>query len=1175
MNKKFSTLLCASLLLSSAFVANAADITTASNVSLRGANAYAMLGFDTTEPVGTFQLRSFGSAKINLASNSTDSLLAVVESNGVYKYRMVSVNDKNVDLQSTLWCVRITEFNDGQKPIFDFINKKTGAILAFDEAKNSNVGSAFGGWEFSPTWLSKDEDGAGLVSKQNLFTHTDTDKGLLLYRDEKTGYVMGQEMLRTDAETQIKNANNKYLKLTICNAGTYVLSAAEINAYLADNKNVLSFEPDAEGQENPFTSNELIAKGLSYTATNATESKDRNFVFLMNKQNEQYLKIDTADNGTGERFLKWGWTDVNDGTKPLTATGFTSIADQHKFLFIYKPSGDSLFIQVKQATYKDQYQPKDNWIDELKAQTNVKKYGNVYLGLPVDPAKDKTVLDSNPNVNAYELFVKLQDFTIAKSVVTVGERPINTQINFGGISCNAGTDRTSLDNGVYVIYNEKKQVLAAPIHLNDDSKNNEAQWVTLDAQDPKDMPAYQWVITKSLDAEGAAATSPLNIVNREFPNIKASNVQLKLDEEGNYVTVPFNVSGKKNNSTKNTQFDFTKASFDAVDSARVADKKLGYRYIPTDSLMVNKYVFNYLNPLNNGLWIANGAEEDSVIYVNDARDRYTLVEGTTMTYGIKVDDALLKKIPNLAQLERTYYVINMPGTEKNMVSTYDHKYSMGAANYGTVAVVDSFFFKENNHYNGKHYYAILEANVTVSNNKVTKSAIAPIDETNKAGVTDDGMSLAIKVQLLNETRTSAFSVEPDNTPLYRRFNNVALGESASDAIDSLVFVEKYRHEYLMDEMNPSFKDENIAFAGIWSEEKAEGKLAFVVDTAWVNRGQGYIKPQYLISTARADQDLTIVTHPCTESGPHITADGKPTDDPYQCVHATHSKLGFAYGKYLVSFADSVMANSNADNNFKKPYMDIDGGYTRVGFVKAIHAGDSLFILTNGFENMQPADLDTADIIKKYKELKINKKYIVDLTGDNHKNVTWSFRYVNPDKAAQAYVDGQEGENNEFLFESNIYTKNGKVKPVLPDTVQGQGKATLGYAQAVEGSIAPTAAAWLKMQNGCLVLTRADSEFDTMTTGSDGALIFNAYQKADDQDMVTDNEDIAVEEGVQVIAGNGAVTIQGAAGKTVVITNILGKAVANTTLTSDNQTINVPAGIVVVTVDGEAVKAIVK
>ena len=75
---------------------------------------------------------------------------------------------------------------------------------------------------------------------------------------------------------------------------------------------------------------------------------------------------------------------------------------------------------------------------------------------------------------------------------------------------------------------------------------------------------------------------------------------------------------------------------------------------------------------------------------------------------------------------------------------------------------------------------------------------------------------------------------------------------------------------------------------------------------------------------------------------------------------------------------------------------------------------------------------------------------------------------------------------------------------------------------------------------------------------------------------TANETIANEvEGVKVIAGNGTVEIQGAAGKNVVIANILGKVVASTTLTSDNQTINVPAGIVVVTVDGEAVKAVVR
>ena len=54
------------------------------------------------------------------------------------------------------------------------------------------------------------------------------------------------------------------------------------------------------------------------------------------------------------------------------------------------------------------------------------------------------------------------------------------------------------------------------------------------------------------------------------------------------------------------------------------------------------------------------------------------------------------------------------------------------------------------------------------------------------------------------------------------------------------------------------------------------------------------------------------------------------------------------------------------------------------------------------------------------------------------------------------------------------------------------------------------------------------------------------------------------------------TVKGAAGKNVVITNVLGQTVANTVISSDNATISAPAGIVVVAVEGEAaVKAIVK
>ena len=72
-----------------------------------------------------------------------------------------------------------------------------------------------------------------------------------------------------------------------------------------------------------------------------------------------------------------------------------------------------------------------------------------------------------------------------------------------------------------------------------------------------------------------------------------------------------------------------------------------------------------------------------------------------------------------------------------------------------------------------------------------------------------------------------------------------------------------------------------------------------------------------------------------------------------------------------------------------------------------------------------------------------------------------------------------------------------------------------------------------------------------------------------------NDAISASE-VSVVATNGAVVINGAQGKKVTISNVLGQAIANTVISSDNATIATPAGVVVVAVEGEAaVKAIVK
>lgn len=79
----------------------------------------------------------------------------------------------------------------------------------------------------------------------------------------------------------------------------------------------------------------------------------------------------------------------------------------------------------------------------------------------------------------------------------------------------------------------------------------------------------------------------------------------------------------------------------------------------------------------------------------------------------------------------------------------------------------------------------------------------------------------------------------------------------------------------------------------------------------------------------------------------------------------------------------------------------------------------------------------------------------------------------------------------------------------------------------------------------------------------------------EEQVITSNDAISVEEGVRVIAGEGQIAVQGAAGKQVMITNILGKTLVVKVLSSDNEMIAVPAGAVIVKVADETVKAMVK
>ena len=88
-------------------------------------------------------------------------------------------------------------------------------------------------------------------------------------------------------------------------------------------------------------------------------------------------------------------------------------------------------------------------------------------------------------------------------------------------------------------------------------------------------------------------------------------------------------------------------------------------------------------------------------------------------------------------------------------------------------------------------------------------------------------------------------------------------------------------------------------------------------------------------------------------------------------------------------------------------------------------------------------------------------------------------------------------------------------------------------------------------------------------------VFNVKQVTTPS-LVVGNEQAATNAEIKIIGSAGTVTILNAAGKSVIITNVLGQTLVSTTLKSDNATLAVPAGVAVVSVEtAKAAKVLVK
>ena len=213
---------------------------------------------------------------------------------------------------------------------------------------------------------------------------------------------------------------------------------------------------------------------------------------------------------------------------------------------------------------------------------------------------------------------------------------------------------------------------------------------------------------------------------------------------------------------------------------------------------------------------------------------------------------------------------------------------------------------------------------------------------------------------------------------------------------------------------------------------------------------------------------------------------------------------------------NFLVNLKIDAKYNK--YDWENKYTRLAFLKGYVVKE---------EGTMPGT-------GNYTKLFVDGKQVT-IAENKHNAAKFEFRLINDDEA------------QDFLIESESWKND----------------------NAFAGAVRPmTEGGWLKVQNGVPVIVKDNFEnFDASSA--------DIYNVESSEGSSVANEDITTST-IAVIGGKGTVTVKGAEGKKVVINNVLGQVVVNTVITSSEATIAVPAGVVYVTVEGEAaVPAIVK
>ena len=313
-------------------------------------------------------------------------------------------------------------------------------------------------------------------------------------------------------------------------------------------------------------------------------------------------------------------------------------------------------------------------------------------------------------------------------------------------------------------------------------------------------------------------------------------------------------------------------------------------------------------------------------------------------------------------------------------------------------------------------------------------------------------------------------------------------------------------------------NDTLSFLNIDNEYQFDVNPAIFADTAYINRwDNGVLNTtyQYLLAV---NVDPT-KSYYCPYNPTHNTDEWRE-ENGGPCADAKENRA--VYGRFLVNLIDTanVYGVNHIHNNWYVNEDEAGEFKAKLAFVDGVHTNDTLYLTRQGGETVKVAmdtpDFNVAKFAFRYvdadkKTFKIQTQY--------KKYLGYEKQYETAEDFAEAYEDNENWVSNE------------------------------GY---------------LKWVNGTLVVVEGYEKGD----------VFGIEENYEGDP--TANESINATNSNIVVAGvNGAVVVKGAEGKNVIVSTILGKVVANEVVSSDNATIAAPAGIVVVSVDGESFKVVVK